>query len=151
MTLSRSTGCPMIHATIEVATEQQGRPTVADTSLRPSTAETRLSPMAMSGAMCRCAVNTRSRGIDSDIKLLHLPAAMTVTSKSCFAFASRHASDRAKAMAFASSVKVAEGAVAEAKAATWQKQRCGRSSGRSNSSWDRNSNGKGRINKGKSS
>ena len=50
--------------------------------------------MAISGAVCSCAVNTRSRSIDSD----------------------------AKAVAFASSVTVAEGAVTEAKAATWQKK-----------------------------
>jgi len=42
--------------------------------------------------------------------------------KKITAFASSHGIDRTKAMAFANSKKVAEGAEAEAKAAMWQKQ-----------------------------
>ena len=57
--------------------------------------------------MCSCAMNTRGRSSARAIAI---------------AFASSFASDRAEAVAFASSVKVAEGAVVEAKAGMWQKQ-----------------------------
>ncbi|KAA6427492.1 MAG: hypothetical protein FRX49_02155 [Trebouxia sp. A1-2] len=43
-TLSRSAECPMIHATIEIATEQQGRPMAANTSWSPSMTETTTQP-----------------------------------------------------------------------------------------------------------
>lgn len=81
-TLSRSAECPMIHATIEIATEQQGRPMAANTSWSPSMTETTTQPYGCRWCHVQFAMNTRGRGIDSGAKAV--------------AFASSNDSDKQK-------------------------------------------------------